>query len=90
MEVIYSEKAQKDREFWKKSGNKAIMNKITALIEDIQLHPFEGIGKPEPLKYELLGKWSRRINKEHRIIYKVTEEDTIEILDILSLKGHYE
>jgi len=90
VEVIYSEKAQKDREFWKKSGNKAIMNKITALIEDIQLHPFEGIGKPEPLKYELLGKWSRRINKEHRIIYKVTEEDTIEILDILSLKGHYE
>jgi toxin YoeB len=73
-----------------KSGNKAIMNKITALIEDIQLHPFEGIGKPEPLKYELLGKWSRRINQEHRIIYKVTEEDTIEILDILSLKGHYE
>jgi toxin YoeB len=91
VEVIYSEKAQKDREFWKKSGNKAIMNKITTLIEDIQLHPFEGIGKPEPLKYELSGRWSRRINQEHRIIYKVTEEeDTIEILDILSLKGHYE
>lgn len=90
MEVIYSEKAQKDREFWKKSGNKAIMNKITALIQDIQLHPYEGIGKPEPLKYELSGKWSRRINQEHRIIYRVTEEDTIEILDILSLKGHYE
>lgn len=66
------------------------MNKITALIEDMQLHPFEGIGKPEPLKHELSGKWSRRINQEHRIIYKVTEEDTIEILDILSLKGHYE
>ncbi|WP_264535831.1 Txe/YoeB family addiction module toxin [Flavobacterium sp. N1736] len=90
MEVIYSEKAQKDREYWKKSGNKAIMNKITALIEDIQLHPFEGIGKPEPLKYELSGKWSRRINQEHRIIYKITEEDTIDILDILSLRGHYE
>jgi toxin YoeB len=90
VEVIYSEKAQKDREFWKKSGNKAIMNKITALIQDIQLHPYEGIGKPEPLKYELSGKWSRRINQEHRIIYRVTEEDTIEILDILSLKGHYE
>jgi len=66
------------------------MNKISALIEDIQLHPFEGIGKPEALKYELSGKWSRRINQEHRIIYRVTEEDTIEILDILSLKGHYE
>ena len=90
MEVIYSEKAQKDREYWKKSGNKAIMNKITALIEDIQLHPFKGIGKPEQLKHQLSGMWSRRINQEHRIIYKVTEEDTIEILDILSLKGHYE
>lgn len=90
MEVIYSEKAQKDREYWKKSGNKAIMNKISALIEDIILHPFEGIGKPEPLKYHLTGRWSRRINQEHRIIYRVTEENTIEILDILSLKGHYE
>jgi toxin YoeB len=90
VEVIYSEKAQKDREYWRKSGNKAIMNKITALIEDIQRHPYEGIGKPEPLKYQLSGKWSRRINQEHRIIYKVTEENTIEILDILSLKGHYE
>ncbi len=66
------------------------MNKISALIEDILLHPFEGTGKPEPLKYQLSGKWSRRINQEHRIIYKVTEENTIEILDILSLKGHYE
>jgi toxin YoeB len=90
VEIIYSEKAQKDREFWKKSGNKAVMKKISALIEDIQLHPFEGIGKPEPLKYSLFGVWSRRINQEHRIIYQVTEENTIEILDILSLKGHYE
>ena len=90
MEVIYSDKAQKDRIYWKKSGNKAIMNKITALINDIQAHPFEGIGKPEQLKHQLSGKWSRRINQEHRIIYKVTEENTIEILDILSLKGHYE
>ncbi|UPQ80437.1 Txe/YoeB family addiction module toxin [Flavobacterium azooxidireducens] len=90
MEVVYSEKAQKDREFWKKSGNKAIMNKISALIEDIQLHPFEGIGKPEPLKHQLSGKWSRRINQEHRIIYQLIDENTIEILNILSLKGHYE
>lgn len=90
MEVIYSVKALKDREFWKKSGNTAIMNKITALIEDIQLHPFEGIGKPEPLKHQLSGKWSRRINQEHRIIYQVIDETTIEILNILSIKGHYE
>ncbi len=90
MEVIYSVKALKDREFWKKSGNTAIMNKITALIEDIQLHPFEGIGKPEPLKHQLSGKWSRRINQEHGIIYQVIDETTIEILNILSIKGYYE
>lgn len=90
MEIIYSDKAQKDRSYWKKSGNKAVMNKITALINDIQLHPFEGIGKPEPLKHQLAGKWSRRINQEHRIVYEITDHNTIEILDILSLKGHYE
>ena len=66
------------------------INKIYSLIEDIQLHPFEGIGKPEALKYDLQGFWSRRIDREHRIIYHVTNENTIEILNILSLKGHYE
>lgn len=90
MEIIYSEKAQKDIIFWKKSGNKSVMKKITSLIEDILLHPYEGLGKPEQLKYELAGRWSRRIDKEHRIIYRITEENNIEILNILSLKGHYE
>lgn len=90
MEVIYSPKAQRDIEFWKKSGNKSIMKKITVLIEDIIDHPYEGLGKPEALKYDLQGFWSRRIDREHRIIYHVTNENTIEILNILSLKGHYE
>ena len=90
MQIVFTTKARKDLDFWIKSGNKNILNKITDLIEDNQLHPFEGIGKPEQLKHQLSGKWSRRINQEHRIIYKVTEENTIEILDILSLKGHYE
>jgi toxin YoeB len=90
MQIDFSIKAKADLNFWVKSGNKSILNKIYSLIENIQLHPFEGIGKPEQLKHQLTGKWSRRINKEHRIIYQVTEENTIEILDILSLKGHYE
>lgn len=90
MQIEFSQKAKADLEFWLKSGNKTILNKIYSLIEDIQLHPFEGIGKPEPLKYNLSGKWSRRINQEHRLIYEITNENTIEILDILSLKGHYE
>ena len=90
MQIIFTTKARKDLDFWVKSGNKNILSKIANLIEDIKLHPFEGIGKPEQLKHQLSGRWSRRINQEHRIIYKVTEENTIEILDILSLKGHYE
>jgi len=90
MQIDFSDKAKKVLEFWIKSGNKRIINKIYSLIEDIQLHPFEGLGKPEQLKHQLTGRWSRRINQEHRIIYRVTEEETIEILNILSLKGHYE
>lgn len=87
MEVSYTPDAIKDRKFWKKSGNKTIIKKITALIEGIENTPFEGIGKPEQLKHELSGYWSRRINKEHRIVYQILENEN-KIL-ILSLKGHY-
>ncbi len=90
MEIRYTPDALKDLAFWKKSGNKIIQKRIVLLIEDIIKHPFTGIGKPEPLKYELNGKWSRRINNEHRIIYQIVEENVIEILEIVSLKGHYE
>ncbi|MEX2380162.1 MAG: Txe/YoeB family addiction module toxin [Vicingaceae bacterium] len=87
MEVSYTPDALKDRDFWKKSGNRSILKKITALVEAIEDNPFEGIGKPEQLKHELSSYWSRRINKEHRIVYEVFEEEN-KIL-ILSLKGHY-
>ena len=90
MEVIYSQKARRDIEFWKKSGNKMIMKKITALLIDINLHPYEGLGKPEALKYNLSGVWFRRITQKHRLIYQITDENKIEILNIMSLKGHYE
>ncbi|PWB26679.1 Txe/YoeB family addiction module toxin [Flavobacterium sp. HTF] len=90
MQIIFTPKAKKDLDFWVKSGNKNILKKINALIEDIQLHPFSGIGKPEQLKYNLSGVWSRRIDQEHRLVYEIIDEDTIEILNLLSLKGHYE
>lgn len=89
MEVIYSPKAIEDLNYWKKTGNKAIQKKITNLILAIQENPYEGIGKPEPLKYNLSGAWSRRINHEHRLVYEVNERNQIIILDILSLRGHY-
>lgn len=70
MEIEYTKQAQKDLEYWKKSGNKLIQKKISEILEDIQKNPFEGIGKPEPLKHNLSGSWSRRINLEHRIYMK--------------------
>ena len=85
MEVIFTSAALTHLDDWRKSGNKTIQNKIKELIYSILETPFEGIGKPEPLKHKLSGKWSRRINQEHRIIY-LPLENTIKIY---SLKGHY-
>ncbi|MBC6109443.1 Txe/YoeB family addiction module toxin [Pedobacter fastidiosus] len=85
MEIEYTVQAQNDLKFWKKSGNKVIQKKIFQLLQAIIESPFAGIGKPEALKYELSGKWSRRINDEHRIIYVVVDA----IIYIQSLKGHY-
>ena len=89
MEVIYSPKAIEDLKYWKKTGNKTVQKKITNLIKAIQENPYEGIGKPEPLKYNLSGAWSRRITQEHRLIYEINERNEIIILDVLSLRGHY-
>lgn len=85
MEIEFTKQAQKDLEFWRKSGNKIIQKKIRELLEDILQNPFEGIGKPEQLKCRLSGSWSRRINIEHRIIYEVIDET----IYIESLRGHY-
>ena len=88
MDVIYSEITQEHILFWKRSGNKNIQTKIQEIIEDIKKDFYNGIGKPEPLKHKLLGFWSRRINKEHRIIYQVDEINNK--IFIYALKGHYE
>ena len=87
MEIVLLPQAQKDRDYWKKSGNKAIMERISALLKDIMEHPYTGIGKPEPLKYDLDGKWSRRINAEHRLIYSVNED--IITVYVFSMRYHH-
>ena len=87
MEIVLLPQAQKDRDYWKKSGDKAIMERISALLKDIMEHPYTGIGKPEPLKYDLAGKWSRRINAEHRLIYSVNEN--IITVYVFSMRYHY-
>lgn len=85
MEIIYLPKAAEDLLFWKKSGNRQVQQRISALVESIQQNPFEGIGKPEPLKYNFSGMWSRRINIEHRLIYEAAGDTVF----IHSLKDHY-
>jgi toxin YoeB len=85
MEIIFSSQALLDLQYWKKSGNKIVIDKITRLIEHIQLSPYEGIGKPEALKHNWTGYWSRRITAEHRIIYKVDNE----ILYVAQMRYHY-
>lgn len=71
MEIEFKTGALYDIEFWKRSGNKKIQNRITTLLKSIVSTPESGIGKPGKLKGDLSGFWSRRINKEHRIIYKL-------------------
>ncbi|WP_029287740.1 Txe/YoeB family addiction module toxin [Pedobacter sp. R20-19] len=85
MEIEFTLIALDDLNYFKKSGNQAILKKIRSLLENIQATPFDGIGKPEALKYEQSGNWSRRINREHRLICEVQSEMII----FHSLRGHY-
>ena len=85
--IVLAEQAQDDYRSFVKSGNKTILAKIAALLEDIAEHPYIGIGKPEALKYALQGKWSRRINSEHRIVYEV--HDDIVTVYVLAMRYHY-
>ena len=87
MEIVFSPQALKDKDYWKQTGNKRIMKRITALLADIQQHPFKGIGKPEPLRGNLQGMWSRRITDEHRMVYSVS--DGCIYVYVFSLRYHY-
>jgi len=83
--VRFTKKADADLEYFKKGGNTQIIKKIKELLHAIIISPYSGIGQPEPLKHNLSGTWSRRINKEHRLVYEVDDD----VVYILSLKGHY-
>lgn len=78
MDKLFTERAWEDYLYWQ-AVDKSILKKINALIKEIERTPFEGTGKPEPLKYQFFGWWSRRINLEHRLVYKV-ENSAIIIL----------
>ena len=69
-EVYWTSQADQDREHWRRSDRRVLV-KVERLVEDILEHPFSGIGKPEPLRYEWAGYWSRRITGEHRLVYRI-------------------
>ncbi len=84
MKLSFTPEGWEDYLYWQKTDKK-ILNKINGLIKDIKHHPFEGIGKPEPLKFDFAGCYSRRINQEHRLIYIVDDNEII----IIACKYHY-
>jgi toxin YoeB len=84
MKLIFSEQAWEDYLYWQKTDKK-LLERINTLIKEITRSPFAGIGKPEPLKNALSGYWSRRINDEHRIVYKIADKSVL----IAQLRYHY-
>ena len=84
MNIIFSNQAWENYLYWS-ATDKKIFKKINALIKECQRTPFEGIGKPEPLKSELSGWWSRRIDREHRLVYRIKDG----ALEIAQCRHHY-
>lgn len=84
MILSWADNAWEDYLYWQQTDKK-ILKRINTLIKDIKRQPFEGIGDPEPLKHNWSGYWSRRINREHRLVYKVTDKTVI----IVQCRYHY-
>ena len=84
MNIVFTDESWEDYIYWQKNDKK-ILKRINQLIKRLKKTPFNGIGKPEPLKFQLSGCWSRRINSEQRLVCKVTDENFI----ILGCRYHY-
>ncbi len=84
MNLTWTDESWEEYTFWQ-NEDKKVVKKINNLLKDIQRDPYDGLGKPERLKYELSGCWSRRITDEHRLVYEVTVYSII----IISCKYHY-
>lgn len=95
MNLVWTENAWEEYRYWQ-SVDKKLLNRINDLIKDIKRSPFHGIGKPEPLKFDLTGHWSRKIDHEHRLVYRVAakkgepkSKQLIQELIILQCRYHY-
>jgi len=85
VKIIFTKNSWEDYISWQ-SEDKKMLKKINELLKDIQRTPFEGKGKPEPLKYDLAGFWSRRIDREHRLVYQVSKNEIL----VYSCRFHYD
>ena len=85
MKYVFLDESWEDNLYWQKT-DKQKLKRINELIKDIARNPFSGIGKPEPLKFKYAGFWSRRIDEEHRIIYRVVNDE----IQIVKCRFHYD
>ena len=85
MKIIFVDESWEDYLYWQKTDRK-ILERINNLVKDISRNPYSGLGKPEPLKYKYQGFWSRRITEEHRLIYRVVDEE----IQIAKYRFHYD
>ncbi len=88
MKLAWTAQAWEDYKYWRAVDEK-VFRSINNLLNDIQKTPFQGLGKPEPLKYDLKGWWSRRITGEHRLVYRVSGEGKDQKLEIAQCRYHY-
>jgi toxin YoeB len=86
MRLLWSDEAWEDYVYWQQNDQK-VLQSVNDLIRDIRRDPFKGLGKPEPLKHSLAGWWSRRITREHRLVYRVSGRDA-ELLEIIQCRYH--
>lgn len=84
MNVSFTDSAWEDYLYWQNTDKK-ILKRVNSLIKEINRSPYEGVGKPEPLRFQLQGCWSRRITQEHRIVYELVDDE----LRIICCKFHY-
>lgn len=88
MKLVFSPTAWRDYQYWQANDVKALA-RLNALIEDCRRHPFQGIGKPEPLGGNLSGWWSRRLNSEQRLVYRVIGKGDAQALEVAQCRYHY-
>lgn len=89
MKLVFSDNAWEDYLWWQSAGNEKGLARLNELIKTARRMPFSGIGKPEPLKGDLSGWWSRRITDEHRFVYRVSGKGEAQSLEIAQLRYHY-